>query len=87
MSLRKRAGAADPENGNIAASAPVELVPGAPLYIKIDARGGLYDFYYGTKAGEWTPLSRDADGTILSTKTAGGFVGTMFGMYAYKAEN
>ena len=87
VSLRKRAGAADPENGDIAASAPVELVPGAPLYLKIDARGGLYDFYYGTKAGEWTPLLRDADGTILSTKTAGGFVGTMFGMYAYKAGN
>jgi hypothetical protein len=28
---------------------------------------------------------RDADGTILSTKKAGGFVGTCFGMYAYSA--
>jgi alpha-N-arabinofuranosidase len=28
-------------------------------------------------------LLRDADGTILSTKHAGGFVGTMLGMYAY----
>jgi len=87
VSLRKRVGPSDPENGNVIVSAPVELAKGAPLYLKIDARGGLYDFYYGTKPGEWTALSRDADGTILSTKTAGGFVGTMFGMYAYKAGN
>ncbi len=28
-------------------------------------------------------LKGDADGTILSTRVAGGFVGTMLGMYAY----
>jgi hypothetical protein len=27
-------------------------------------------------------LVKDADGTILSTKKAGGFVGTMLGLYA-----
>ena len=57
----------------------------APLDLKIDARGGRYDFYYATRPNEWTPLMRDADGTILSTKKAGGFVGTFFGMYAYSA--
>jgi hypothetical protein len=29
------------------------------------------------------PLLLEADGTILSTKVAGGFVGTGFGLYAY----
>jgi alpha-N-arabinofuranosidase len=34
---------------------------------------------------EWTPLLQDADGTILSTKVAGGFVGAMIGLYAHSA--
>jgi len=81
--VAKRAGAGDPENGRVAASTPIALAAGAPLYLKITARGGAYDFYYGTKQGEWTALLRGADGTVLSTKTAGGFVGTVIGMYAY----
>ena len=35
--------------------------------------------------GRWTPLLKDADGTMLSTKSAGGFVGTLFGLHAYGA--
>ena len=54
------------------------------MYLKIDARGGEYDFYVRDPAGSSGSRSaKDADGTILSTKTAGGFVGTMLGMYAY----
>ena len=44
---------------------------------------GRYDFFYATAVDEWAPLLEDADGTILSTNVAGGFVGTMFGVYAY----
>jgi hypothetical protein len=40
----------------------------------------------GTTPGPWTMLHAGADGTILSTKVAGGFssnfVGATFGMYA-----
>jgi xylan 1,4-beta-xylosidase len=70
---------------SVLASAPIRLAGDATVFLKIDARGGRYDFYYGRRAGEWIPLVRDADGTILSTKRAGGFVGTMLGMYAYAA--
>jgi xylan 1,4-beta-xylosidase len=70
---------------SIVASVPLRAAPGATLFLKIDARGAKYDFYYGTRAGEWVPLLGDADGTVLSTKHAGGFVGTMLGMYAYAA--
>ena len=52
-------------------------------YLKIQARGPMYDFYYGREPGKWTLLAKDVDGTILSTKKAGGFVGTLFGMYAH----
>jgi xylan 1,4-beta-xylosidase len=70
---------------DVVLSHPITLTGGAPVYLRIDARGGQYDFYYGTRAGEWIPLVADADGSILSTEVAGGFVGTMLGLYAYKA--
>jgi len=50
--------------------------------LRIDARDGRYDFSYATRENDWQVLLKDADGTILSTKVAGGFVGTMLGMYA-----
>jgi xylan 1,4-beta-xylosidase len=69
----------------VIASAPLTSAPGAPVYLKIQARGGRYDFYYAARPNEWTLLKGDADGTVLSTKVAGGFVGTLFGLYAYGA--
>lgn len=66
----------------VIASAPLTSTSGV-TYLKIQARGPVYDFYYGRTPGKWTLLAKDVDGTILSTKKAGGFVGTMFGMYAY----
>ncbi len=83
--VKKRAGPSDPQDGTIAASVSIDAVAIVALYLKIEARGRAYDFYYGTRPDEWTPLLRNADGTILSTKTAGGFVGTVIGMYAYAA--
>jgi alpha-N-arabinofuranosidase len=67
------------------ASAPLQIESGAPVYLKIDAKGGLYDFSYGTDEGEWSILIGNADGRVLSTRTAGGFVGVTFGVYAYSA--
>ena len=54
-----------------------------PLLVKIEGNGRLYSFYYKTSdEGEWNLLIKDVDGSILSTKEAGGFVGTYLGMYA-----
>ena len=58
---------------------------GAPVWLRIEARGARYDFQYATREGAWQPLVRDADGTIVSTKVAGGFVGVTLGPYAYSA--
>ena len=85
VQLEQRAGGESPPGGQVVASAPVRLSPDAPIFLKIQARGGRYDFYYGQTPGQWTLFRGDAEGTILSTKVAGGFVGTMFGMYAYAA--
>jgi alpha-N-arabinofuranosidase len=79
--LERRAGKDDPVHGVALASAPIPR--GAPVELKIEARGGLYDFAYSTQAGRWTTLAEGADGQILSTKTAGGFVGATLGLYAY----
>ncbi len=82
VQVEKHAGGATGANGVVVASSPIEA--GAqPVYLKIESRGALYDFSYGTNAGEWTSLHTGADGNVLSTKVAGGFVGTMFGLYAY----
>lgn len=56
-----------------------------PLLLRIAARGGRYDFSYSEQGGAWRVLAHDVDGTILSTHIAGGFVGTIIGMYAYAA--
>jgi xylan 1,4-beta-xylosidase len=78
VQVEKRAGA----TSAIVASAPLPSTH-TTVYLNIAMRGTRYDFYYSTTPNAWTPLLRDGDGTILSTKVAGGFVGTMIGMYAY----
>jgi xylan 1,4-beta-xylosidase len=76
-----RRGASAP-TGVIAARV-IQHAPDAPLFLRIDVRGGLIDFSYATEANRWMPLLANGDATILSTKVAQGFVGTMFGLYAY----
>ncbi len=49
--------------------------------LKIDTKGTTYDFYYATKDSKWILLDYDIDAKFLSTKTAGGFVGSIYGLY------
>ena len=83
IQLEKSGGANSPGVTQVLASAPLRGAPGSVLYLKIDARGASYDFAYAHEPDRWITLQRAVDGTHLSTKTAGSFVGTMFGMYAY----
>lgn len=82
IQLEKRAGS-EPE---VIASKPIELNATDPVFLKIESQGKNYSFYYATAPDEWTTLAANADGTILSTRTAGGFVGAMYGLYAYSEE-
>ncbi|UZK70665.1 glycoside hydrolase family 43 protein [Sphingomonas sp. S1-29] len=82
LRLDQRAGEADPKNGKTIASVPFTGTPGHPVELKITARGDRYDFAYAAKPGEWQILAEGRDGKMLSTKTAGGFVGAVFGPYA-----
>ncbi|HTN37799.1 MAG TPA: family 43 glycosylhydrolase, partial [Arachidicoccus sp.] len=49
--------------------------------LKISADKDKYSFYYSSGADKWKLLKADVDGRFLSTKEAGGFVGSMFGLY------
>jgi alpha-N-arabinofuranosidase len=84
--LERRTGPKDSADGVEVASAPVAVKAEAPVWLKITARGGLYDFSYALAPGQWKTLKAGEDGTILSTKTAGGFVGALLGVYAHSAE-
>ena len=84
--VEKRTGKGDPVDGVVVAQAPVVLKPGQGLDLKIAVRGGAMDFVYAAAPGQWKTLKAGADATTLSTKVAGGFVGTMLGVYAHGVE-
>ena len=53
------------------------------LFVKIEGDIHYYSFYCKTNPNqEWKPLKEMVDASLLSTKEAGGFVGTYLGMYA-----
>ncbi len=61
------------------ASAPYA---GTSVRLRIVLRGAVCDFLYAGADGRWHMLAKDQDATILSTKTAGGFIGAMVGPFA-----
>jgi alpha-N-arabinofuranosidase len=83
--LDRRAGSQEPSGGVTVASVPLNATHPATIGLRIRARGGLYDFEYALQPGHWRMLRKGLDGKLLSTKVAGGFVGTVFGLHAYQA--
>lgn len=80
--VERRAGSDDPADGRVLASAPLE--GDGPVQLKVRARGDSYDFFYRSRSDEdWIAVLENADGTILSTRIAGGFVGVAMGPYAH----
>ncbi|TGX54402.1 glycoside hydrolase family 43 protein [Sphingomonas gei] len=66
--------------------------PGRPLALRIEVRGNRYVFSYARVLGSpdvpmlaWRPLTRLTTDS-LTTKVAGGFVGSTFGVFAGSAE-
>ena len=55
---------------------------GNELQLKIEAHGNTYSFLYAFKPDEWILLEDNIDAGFLSTRTAGGFVGCIYAMYA-----
>jgi alpha-N-arabinofuranosidase len=86
LQLRRRAwrGVA---GDSVVASVPIAVARRTPIYLEIRARNDRYDFLYATEPNAWKTLVAGADGTILSVKIGGGFVGSMFGLYAYSGSD
>jgi alpha-N-arabinofuranosidase len=63
----------------LAASAPLRSANALQLKVSADQR--RYSFWFRVGDGEWQALATDADGSILSTDVAGGFVGAVLGPY------
>jgi alpha-N-arabinofuranosidase len=87
---RKGAGAEvflERASGDRSGAAPV-VVASAPIpaseriQMRIEGWGRRYAFGFRSGDENWHSLSEDEDGSILSTTSAGGFVGTYLGMYA-----
>ncbi len=68
----------DPDK--LLASLPVDFADAIDLKIEASDKG--YSFYYAITKDNWQPLELNLDRKWLSTQKAGGFVGTMFGLYA-----
>ena len=61
--------------------------PTAPLRLKISADGsGDYTFAFAEGEGSYTVLEKTLPASLLSTRTAGNFTGTMLALYASSAE-
>lgn len=69
----------------IVASTKVEL--GDPLRLQVKADGDDYQFGYAIDGGEFVNLGGTVSGDILSTNVAGGFTGTLLGLYATSAND
>lgn len=52
------------------------------VHMQISADGAVYHFRYSKDGSTFQNLITDVDATYLSTETAGGFVGCMYGLYA-----
>ena len=52
------------------------------VILKIEADNSFYNFYYSFDSNNWLTIADSIDATFLSTKTAGGFVGCVYAMYA-----
>jgi len=83
VQLVRRARTMDEGREVVIAESPLSRNQGDSLYLRIRARRGQYDFFYAERPNEWRPVALSVDGTILSTHVAGGFVGTVLGMYVY----
>ncbi|WP_165749769.1 glycoside hydrolase family 43 protein [Cellulophaga sp. Z1A5H] len=52
------------------------------IKLKIEAKGATYSFLFAEGENNWQLLKDTVDARFLSTKVAGGFVGTIYGMYS-----
>ncbi len=78
--VEAKSGQTDSSYGTILTSVPLIGVSG-PIFLKIEGQGEKYHFSYSWDGNDWLSITSNVDGSILSTENAGGFTGTVIGMY------
>ena len=66
---------------------PIEILESQPIgdvsiELKIISEGSTLSFHYREEDSDWQLLKDNVDAKFLSTKVAGGFIGSFIGMYA-----
>lgn len=85
LRLRQRSGETEPVTG-VTLSGQIGTIADTSgtqnVRLKFEADNDTYTAWWAAPEGEWQRIGPDLDGKILSTQRAGGFVGTVFGVYA-----
>jgi xylan 1,4-beta-xylosidase len=85
VALSVRKSAQDPQAGRVLTSVPLPAgAANKPVYLKLSIDRGTLSAGYAVRKNEWKRLAAGSDATFLSTKLAGGFVGTVLGLYNQK---
>ncbi|WP_242689268.1 glycoside hydrolase family 43 protein [Pedobacter sp. SYSU D00535] len=75
------------EAGNTKVLASEKIDIRKPVQLQIEAKGDDYRFNYSTDLKSFRNLGGTVSGDILSTNLAGGFTGSLIGLYATAANN
>jgi xylan 1,4-beta-xylosidase len=58
-----------------------------PLQLRIESNHDVYTFSYSEEGQTWSSIGGEMDARFLSTESAGGFVGCMYGLYTVSVEH
>ncbi|MBK7870496.1 MAG: glycoside hydrolase family 43 protein [Saprospiraceae bacterium] len=72
-------------SSEIIASTKIDITK--PVQLQVKANGDNYEFSYATNGTDFVKLGGTVSGDILSTNVAGGFTGTLLGLYATAAND
>ncbi|GGO91072.1 glycoside hydrolase family 43 protein [Stakelama pacifica] len=86
IEIRRRAGADEPMDGTIVATRSLGSTAPKAIGLRLMPAGATIRFAYSLRADEWQQLGGAMDATVLSTKSAGGFVGSTVGPFATSTE-
>ncbi len=82
--LRQRNGPGADERGQVLAEVPVGTM--GEIRFRFEADGDKYQASWAGEDNTWKKIGPVLDGKLLSTRTAGGFVGAVFGAYAEQVD-
>lgn len=74
-------------NGKTTIVASKKIKLSGPISLQVKAESDLYTFSYSLKKGKFYSIGGAVSGDILSTNVAGGFTGSLIGLYSTSANN